>query len=78
MTPKTLTYGRTFNLGNFNSERIELTVDLDAVDEIAAAGDAIRNQVHELHERNKQARLDRDVALRSLERPDDRSRADWT
>lgn len=33
MIVKTLTYGRTKNLGNYQSERLDITVELDETDD---------------------------------------------
>lgn len=59
MIVKTLSYGRVYNLGNYQNERLELTMELDELDVIADAGAVLRKQIDELHEANDKARRER-------------------
>lgn len=71
MTPKTLTYARVFNLGNYENERIELSAELAPHEAIQTAGEELRLLVDALHERNQQARRHPTKSVREPEDDDD-------
>ena len=53
MKPRVLEYGRTFNLGDYESERITLTVDLDETEDMDEAFRTTKARVFHLHEEGK-------------------------
>jgi len=46
---KELSYQRTFNLGNYESERIQLVVEVDELQDLKEQYRALKQQVFELH-----------------------------
>lgn len=50
MKVRTVAYGKTFNLGNYESERIELTAELDEGENAVAVHDSLNKLVHELYQ----------------------------
>ncbi len=45
MNPKTVTYQRVRNLGNYESERLEITVEIDDEDDYLEVAEELRAQV---------------------------------
>lgn len=47
-----ITYNRTFNLGNFNSERIGVRIEINEGESVAQALEAAKQLVEETHKNN--------------------------
>ena len=63
MNVKTITYKRTHNLGNYNSEYMEMTAEVDTDEDILLAAKALKARVYEA------LSLDIEVDTGEVERP---------
>lgn len=69
MKPVTVRYGRTINTGNYENERIDIEVQLDAGDTAQAALDAAKRFV-ERNDSSNRHRMSRERAQQIVENPD--------
>ena len=67
MEVKTITYKRINNLGNYNSEHLEMTAELDENDSVIDCGKRLKNKVETVLGLNKlpveESKINDDIAF---------------